>query len=53
MAVKTKIAKLFVQRKFLKALQTYVFKHNYVRPLAFREHQLRSKAFDCLKKKQG
>ena len=40
-AVKTKIAKLFVQRKYLKALQAHVFRNNYVRPLAFREHQLR------------
>ena len=45
MAVKTKLAKLFVQRKYLKALQTYIFKHNYVRPLAFREYHLKTQAF--------
>ena len=53
MAVKTKIAKLFVQRKYLKALQMHVFKNNYVRPLAFREHQLRQKCFSHLKATKG
>ena len=53
MSVKSKLAKLFVQRKYLKAFQTYIFKNNYVRPLAFREHQLAKKALASLRMSKG
>ena len=53
MAVKSKIAKMFVQRRFLRALQRHVFKNNYLRPLAFREHHLRFKCLQALKETKG
>lgn len=43
-AVKAKIAKMFFKRKYLSALQDYIFDHNYIRPASFREHLLKRKA---------
>ena len=51
-AVQQKIAKMFFKRKYLSALQDYVFEKNYIRPTALREHILKRKtlkAFASLK----
>lgn len=42
-AVKAKIAKMFFKRKYLSALQDYIFEKNYIRPASLREHLLKRK----------
>lgn len=39
--VQNKIAKMFFKRKYLSALQDYIFEKNYIRPISLREQQLK------------
>jgi hypothetical protein len=51
--VQEKIAKMFFKRKYLSALQDYIFDKNYIKPASIREHLLKRKAFKALTQLRG
>ena len=49
-AIKQKIAKMFFKRRYLSALQDFIFDNNYIRPASLREHLLKRKTFQSFQR---
>jgi hypothetical protein len=52
-AVQEKIARMFFKRKYLSALQDFIFEKNYIKPASIREHLLKRKVLSGLLAQRG